>query len=105
AGCGGGGGGSSDRDSGRIIHTVQTALADLARGDGAAFCALAPPAGQAQLAGARPGVSCPRLVALAGSRLSSSTRAGLLHARVAHVTVHGATATVAASDLHASAGS
>jgi hypothetical protein len=104
AGCGGGGG-STDHDVGQITQTVQTALADLARADGTAFCALATPAGQAKLAGALPGVSCARLVALAGSRLSSATRAGLLHAHVTHVTVRGAAATVAASDIRATTGS
>jgi hypothetical protein len=43
--------------------------------------------------------------ALAGSRLSLATRAGLLHAPVTHVTVRGAAATVAASDIRATTGS
>ncbi len=105
--AGGCGGGSSpaDSDAHQIRATVQAALADLGRGDGAAFCALATPSGQARLAGALPGVSCARLVALAGSRVSAATRAGLLHARVTHVSIRGASATVAASDIQTTSGS
>jgi hypothetical protein len=89
----------------QVKLTVRTALGDLADGNGQAFCALATPAGQAKLAGTLHGYTCPTLVQLVAGHLSPATRIGLRHVQVRAVTVRGATATVRAADITATAGS
>jgi hypothetical protein len=104
AGCGGGSGAGAAQTA-KVKQTVRTALADLARADGRAFCALATPAGQATLAGTLPGYNCAKLVAYVGDHLSPAAKEGLLHARVRRVTISGATARVLSADITATAGS
>lgn len=100
AGCAGSGG-VSQRDAGKVKQTVRTALADLAKGNGTAFCSLTTRTGQAKLAGTLHGYSCAALVNLVGGHLSPDTRTGLLHAEVMRVTITGSTASVRASDITA----
>ena len=104
AGCGGGGG-TRGAQTAKVEQTVRTALADLARADGHAFCALTTPAGQATLARTLPGYSCPKLVAYVGDHLSPAAKEGLLHARVRRVRISGATARVLSADIIATEGS
>jgi hypothetical protein len=104
AGCGG----PSDvgvAQTAKVKQTVRTALADLARADGRAFCALATPAGQAKLAGTLPGYDCAKLVAYVGDHLSPAAKEGLLHAQVQRVRISGATARVLSADITATVGS
>jgi hypothetical protein len=103
-GCGGGGAGAMAQTA-QVKQTVRAALADLARGDGRAFCALATPAGQAKLAGTLPGYDCAKLVAYVGDHLSPAAKQGLLHAQVRRVTIAGATARVLSADIIATEGS
>jgi hypothetical protein len=93
------------RDAAQVKRTVQQALADLANGNGTAFCALATGPGRAKLARTLHGYSCAGVVDLVGGHLSTDTRTGLLHAKVTHVTVRGRTATVLAADITSTAGS
>jgi hypothetical protein len=92
-------------DAAQVRRTVEMALSDLAHADGAAFCALATRAGQAQLARTLPGYSCAKLIKFVGDHLSQPARTGLLHARVGRVTISGSTAEVSAADITASQGS
>ena len=105
AGCGGGSGAPGAAETATVKQTVRTALADLARADGPAFCALTTPAGRAKLARALPGYSCTRLIAYVGGHLSAAAQDGLLHAQVRRVTISGATARVLATDITAANGS
>ncbi|HEY5429650.1 MAG TPA: hypothetical protein VIK04_11080 [Solirubrobacteraceae bacterium] len=102
-GCGGSGDARATAVA-QIKRTVATALADLAHGDGRAFCALATRAGQAKLAGTLHGYTCPTLVELVAGHLSPATRAGLAHAEVARLTIDGSKATVRAADITATEG-
>jgi hypothetical protein len=104
AGCGGGSG-AVPAETTTVKQTVLTALADLARGDGPAFCALATPAGRAKLARTLPGYSCAKLVAYIGGNLSPGAKQGLLHARVQRVTISGDNARVRSVDITATQGS
>jgi hypothetical protein len=103
AGCGGSGTGVAQ--TAKVKQTVRAALADLARADGRAFCALATPAGQARLAATLPGSDCAKLVAYVGDHLSPAAKEGLLHARVRRVRISGATARVLSADITATEGS
>ena len=106
AACGGGSrAAAGPAPAARVKQTVRTALSDLARNDGRAFCALATSTGRAKLARTLPGYSCARLVAYVGAHLSPAARAGLLHAQVQRVTISGATARVSSADITATAGS
>lgn len=96
AGCGGGG---TNPQQARVERTVQGALADIARGDGAAFCALATPAAQRQLAAVLPGRNCAGFIHLLAEQMTPAHRRSLLHARVTRVTVHGAAASVSSHDI------
>jgi hypothetical protein len=104
AGCGGGSG-AGVAQTAKVKQTVRTALADLARSDGRAFCALATPTGRATLAGTLPGYNCAKLVAYVGDHLSPAAKEGLLHAQVRRVTISGATARVLSADITATEGS
>lgn len=104
AGCGGSSG-AGVAETAKVKQTVRAALADLARGDGQAFCALATPAGQAKLARTLPGYSCAQLVAYVGGHLPPAGKEGLLHAQVQRVTISGATARVRSADITATQGS
>ena len=84
---------------------MHAALADLATANGQGFCSLASPAGRTKLAHTLPGYSCPKLVMLIAKHLPPAARTGLQHATVKDVTIHGAVATVRASDITASQGS
>jgi hypothetical protein len=83
----------------QVKRTVQAALADLAAGDGHAFCSLVTPAERARLARVFARPSCPAATSAAGATLSPAHRSALRHAVVTRVTVSGATATVRAADI------
>jgi hypothetical protein len=76
----------------------------VANGDGAIVCSLATPAGQARLASAVRGATCPQVIKLVAQRLPLGVKAALLSAKVTRVTVHGNTATVQDADIHTSHG-
>ncbi|MGI8712940.1 MAG: hypothetical protein ACR2NR_07120 [Solirubrobacteraceae bacterium] len=99
AGCG-----SAGAASVQVKQTVRRALAALADGDGAGFCALATPSGQSLLAETQPGATCDSVVDRISRELSPSVKLGLLHAQVAKVTVAGNRATVRAADIGSSRG-
>jgi len=99
AGCGG------SADTSKVKQTVRRALAALATGDGATFCALATPSGQAQLTHALPGHTCAQVVATISVDLSPTVKLGLQNARVGTVTRHGDHASILASQITASKGS
>jgi hypothetical protein len=85
AGCGGG----SRADAAKVKQTVRRALTALADGNGPAFCALATPGAQAQLARTIPGASCPQVVDRISHQLSPQVKLGLRHARVGAVSISG----------------
>jgi hypothetical protein len=92
-------------DAAQVRQTVQMALADLARDDGPAFCALTTRAARAQLARTLPGYSCAKLIEYVGGHLSPTARTGLLHARVGPITIKGSTAEVSAANITLGQGS
>ena len=83
----------------QVKRTVQTALRDLADGDGRAFCALATSGERRRLAAAFATRSCARAMHGVGVSLTREHRAALRAAAVRRVTMSGATATVAAADI------
>jgi hypothetical protein len=89
-GCGGGGG----ADAAKVKQTVQRALTALADGNGPAFCALATPGAQAELARTTPGASCPDVVTRISHQLSPKVKLALRHARVGTVTISGDRASI-----------
>ena len=103
-GCGGGGGPDRRTDVAHVKQVVRRALADLAAGDGAGFCALSTPAGRAELGRALPGATCAELVARVSRQLPAVVRTGLAHAEIRKVTIAGGRAAVADADIVATRG-
>jgi hypothetical protein len=105
AGCGG-----ANATDARVTRTVTRAFAAVADGDGATVCDLTTPAGRAQLAaagaaGGGGGGGCAAVVGRVSGELAPETKLALRDVHIAHVTVRGATATIAARDISARRGS
>jgi hypothetical protein len=100
AGCGG-----SNADASKVRQTVREALLAIANSNGAGFCALATPSGQAQLTGALPGDTCAQVVDRISGDLSTTVKLALQNARVGTVTVHGGHASILASQITSTQGS
>jgi hypothetical protein len=98
AGCGSSG--SPSPQAVAVERTVSASLADLARSDGHAFCALMTAAGRRSLARTLHGYTCAALMAMVAEHMSPEQRAALGHVRVSGVSVHGDVALVSAADLH-----
>jgi hypothetical protein len=103
AGCGAGAGGGADAAA--VKRTVQHALAALANGDGAAFCALATRGARAELQRTTPGATCPEVVRRISDQLSPTITLALRHARVGAVTLRGNRATIHAGQITSTQGS
>jgi hypothetical protein len=78
---------------------VQTALGDLASGDGRAFCRLVTPPERARLARALARPTCAAAMHAVGAGLTPAHRAALRHVEVNRVTVSGTTASVSAAEI------
>jgi hypothetical protein len=101
-----GGCGSTDNtgDTAKIKQAVMAELGDLARGDGAAACALATPTGQTELANASPHKTCIEAITLVSQNLAPEVKQGLLTAQVRKVTISGGSATVSNADITSTQG-
>jgi hypothetical protein len=95
AGCGT----SDSADVAKIKRVVTSELNDLAAGKGGAACALATPAGQAELAGGTSAHSCAAAIDLASSRLTPAIKEGLRTVQINKVTVTNGSATVSDTDI------
>jgi hypothetical protein len=100
AGCGS----SDSADTAKIKRVVTQELSDLAAGNGAAACALATPAGQAQLASGSTAHTCAAAIDLASSRLPAQVKEGLRTAQIKKVTITNGSATVSDADITSTQG-
>jgi hypothetical protein len=83
----------------KVKQTVHDALADLASGEGRAFCALTTGAERRRLTAEMPGAGCPAVVRSISADLSDKHRQALLHASVSKVEINGSQAIVHSSDI------
>jgi hypothetical protein len=102
-GCGGGSG--RPADAAGVRQTVTRFLHALGRGDGAAVCALATPAGRALLSGSVPHHTCAQVISLVSRRLRATTKAGMESVHVGKVTIHNGHASVSNTSITSSHGS
>jgi len=92
-------------DAAKIRQTVTKELGDLARGDGAAACALATPTGQTELAAGSPRKSCVEAINLVSQNLAPEVKQGLMTVQVNKVTITDGSATVSNADITSTQGS